>query len=237
MYFIMLIESLPNFTLTYAAHLFMGVLTLLAYFKLRRSYQDSGAETVGYFSKFFGMFTLFMTFMGAPMLVPETLSSIQLGAFYIFGHIFLGGALAYLSLVPLNIWKPEWKEYIFYLILAVWGLKTFLNFIYWTEPEIVGNIVLWNVGAPIGPFVGIVNGLIMLGLAGGFFAKMAWERSGNDRYKFGLLALGMLVITLGGPLHDNATGLNMYLIADILTVSGFIFVMSGLYIDWVVEKF
>jgi hypothetical protein len=46
----------------------------------------------------------------------------------------------------------------------------------------------------------------------------------------------MLVIAVGGPLHDNATSLMMYVAADILTVSGFIFVMSGLYIDWVYEK-
>lgn len=232
----MLIESLPNSTLTYAAHLFMGVLAALAYLKLKRSYSETGTETLSYFSKFFGMFTLFMLSMGAPMLVPEALSSVQLGAFYIFGQIFLGGALAFISLVPLHIWKPEWKKYGFWAILAAWAGKTWLNFLYWTEPEIVGNLVLWNVGAPIGPMIGVFNALILLVLAGGFFAKMAWERSGTDRYKFGLLALGMLVITLGGPLHDNATSLMMYVAADILTVSGFVFVMSGLYIDWIMEK-
>lgn len=232
----MLIESLPNSTVTYAAHLLMGVFTTLAYFKLRNSYRETGTETLDYFSKFFGMFSLFMVVMGAPMLVPEALSRVQLGAFYIFGQIFLGGALAYLSLVPLHIWKPNWKKYAFWSIYAVWAGKTWLNFIFWTKPEIAGNIVLWNVGAPIGPIIGIFNLVVLTVLAGGFFAKMAWERSGNDRYKFGLLALGMLVITIGGPLHDNATNLLMYTVADILTVSGFVFVMSGLYIDWVMEK-
>lgn len=232
----MLIDSLPNSTVTYSAHLFMGVLTTLAYFKLRRSYRETGTETLDYFSKFFGMFALFMGLMGAPMLVPESLSSVQLGAFYIFGQIFLGGALAYISLVPLDIWRPEWKKYGFWAIIVAWTGKTYLNFLYWTEPEIAGNIVLWNVGAPVGPIIGIFNVLVLTVLAGGFFAKMAYERSGNDRYKFSLLAIGMLVITFGGPLHDNATSLMMYTVADILTVSGFVFVMSGLYIDWIMEK-
>ncbi len=232
----MLVEALPNSTVTYLLHLVMGVMTTAAFFKLRRSYRDNGAETLHHFSRFFGMFSLFMYLQGLPFLVPQDLSSVQLGAFFIFGHIFLYASLAYLALVPLSIWRPEWKKFGFWGNVVAGAVVTFVNVLFWTKPTIEGGIVLFNVGAPVGPLIGIVDIVTMILLAGVFFAKMAYERSGTDRSKFLLLALGMLVITAGGPLHDNATNLMMYVVADILTISGFVFVMSGLYVDWIYEK-
>ena len=231
----MISETLPNFAWPYLSNLMMGVLAALAYWKLKRSYEDSGIESVGYFSKFFGYFSLFMFLMGGPMLVPVALSGVKLGAFYIFGHIFLYISLAHLVLVPVSIYEPGYRKPAFWAIGFGGAVVTLVNLVYWNEPSIELGLLLLNVGVPVGPLIGVLVGLSMLS-AGGFFAKMAWERSGNDRYKFALLALGMVVITVGGPLHDNATTLMMYVLADILTVSGFVFVMSGLYIDWVMDK-
>lgn len=231
----MFLEMLPNFAWAYLSNLFMGVVAALGYWKLRKSYEDSGVDTVGYFSKFFGYFSLFMFLMGAPMLIPVALSGVKLGAFYIFGHIFLYISLAYLVLVPINIYEPRYRKAGFWATGFAGALITFVNLVFWNEPSIESGLLSLNVGVPVGPLIGVVVGVSMLS-AGGFFAKLAWSRSGNDTYKFGLLALGMLVITLGGPLHDNATSLMMYLIADILTVSGLIYLMAGLFIDWVVEK-
>lgn len=232
----MLLESLPNSTWTYGAHLVMAALTTLAYFKLRKSYRDSGAETLNYFSKFFGMFSLFMYVQGMPFLIPQALSSVKLGAFFMFGHLFLFAALAYLALVPLHIWRPGLKKYGFWGNILAGGVVTLVNSLYWTKPTIEGGIVLFNVVPPVGPLIGVVDVVTMILLAGALFVRLAWERSGAERSKFLLLALGMLVITVGGPLHDNATSLMMYSVADVMTLFGIGFIMSGLYIDWVYEK-
>ncbi|MFB6180544.1 MAG: hypothetical protein ABEJ93_01575 [Candidatus Nanohalobium sp.] len=211
-------------------------MALAAYFKLRSSFREKGVDTLKYFSKVFGMFALFMLIQGMPFFVPYELSSVQLGSFFIFGHIFLYGSYAFLVQVPLSIYRPEWKKYGFWLSVVAGALVSFVNLLYWTEPTIEQAIVLFNVGAPVGPLIGVFSIAAMAVTAGGFFAKMAWQRSGRERAKFALLSLGMLILTAGGPLHDNATSIAMYIAADVLTVTGFTAIMSGLYIEWVAEK-
>jgi hypothetical protein len=224
-------EALPNATFTYGAHLFMGLLTLIAFFKLKQSYREQGTETLDYFAKFFGMFSMFMLIQGMPMLVPESLNPAQLGSFFIFGHIFLYASFAYLVMVPLHIYKPSLKKYGFWGSILGGAIITFVNTIYWTMPEISGNIVLWHVGFPVGPMIGILDIITMVLIAAVFFARLAWKNSGSTRTKFALLALGLVVITAGGPLHDNATSLQMYIIADILTLVGLLILFSGIYAD------
>lgn len=235
LFFVMIVEGLPNSTWTYLAQFFMGFVSLLAYWKLRSSFRESGVETLGYFSRFFGLFALFMFVMGAPFLVPEVLSGVQLGAFYIFGHLFLYGSLAFLVLVPLQIYRPGLKVYGFWLTLLGGGVVSFVNVLFWNRPVVEKGVVLNNVGFPVGPLIGVLVALTMLS-AGVFFVKQAWSRSGLDRWKFLFLALGMVLITVGGPLHDNAVSVWGYVVADVLTVAGLLFTLSGVYVEWVFEK-
>lgn len=226
-----MLESLPNFTITYATHLIMGVLAMAAYFKIKRSYKESGTVTLDYFSKFFGSFSMFMFIQGLPALIPKSLTSTQLGSFYIFGHIFLYASFMFLVLVPLHIYRPDFKKYGFWGAALGGAIVTFVNILNWTMPEIQNNIVLFNVGVPVGPMIGILDIITMVLIGAVFFGYTAWNREGRERVKFALLSISLIVITIGGPLHDNATSLAMYAAADVITLTGLILMFMGIYIE------
>jgi len=232
----MLSEVFPNFSVSYLASFFVMLVSFAGYLKLRFTLRSSDNETLRHFKNFFGWFGVFQLFMAWPMFVPVVLSSVKLGAFYIFSHVFLYVSVAYLSLVPISIYRPEWKEKVFWLNIVAGGVISFVNIVYWTLPEIESNLLLYNVGAPVGPMIGVLVGLNMAVLAGGFFAKMAWDRSGEDRMKFVLLALGMFTMTVGGPLHDNASTFLMYVVADVLISVSILLILSGLYVSWVYSR-
>ncbi|MDY6778439.1 MAG: hypothetical protein SVU32_07250, partial [Candidatus Nanohaloarchaea archaeon] len=141
----------------------------------------------------------------------------QLGAFYIFGHVFLYLSIAYYSRIPTHIWRPDWEIPVFGINLLAGAGITLINIVKWNQPVIKHGVIIWNVPMPVGPLIGllVVANFIFGGLI--FFSKLALDRSGVERYKLLLIALGLTLMSIAGPIHDNTTSLKMLAAADVLT--------------------
>lgn len=218
-----------SFTWSYASWIGLGILAWLCFAKLWLSYRESGVTTVKYFGIFFAHMGLFFVIMGLPAAIPGSLTPEQLGAFYIFGHIFLYSGFAYYSRIPLYIWKPEWEMKGFALNLVAGAVITYVNLIYWNTPELADPITILHVQDPVGPMIGILA--IANWIIGGtlLFGKMALNETGTERIKLFLLAAGLLMISIAGPLHDLTTSFQMLVAADVFTFLGILLLMAGIY--------
>lgn len=218
------------FSYGYASWILMGLICWACFAQLWRSYREQEVRTLEYFAKFFAHLGLFFVIMGAPALFHGiSFSPEQLGAFYIFGHLFLYSSFAYYSRIPMYIWKPDWEMKVFGLNLVAGAIVTAVNIVYWNLPEISSGVTLLNVQDPVGPMIGVLA--ILNWVVGGtyLFGKMALSRSGAERKKLIFLSLGLLMISIAGPIHDVSTSVPMILAADILTLLSVALLMLGIY--------
>lgn len=216
-------------SISYLSWIAMGVLTWACFGRLWRTYRKKNVRSVLYLAKAFAHFGTFFLIMGLPGILPLSLSGTQLGAFYIFGHVFLYISLAYTSRIAFYIWKPEWELYAFAVNLLAGAAITLVNILTWNTPEIVNGIVRLNVNDPVGPLIGIIVLLNWIGLGTLFYGYLAMQQHGIERTKLLLLAAGFLLLTVAGPLHDNTTSINMLIAADVFTFLGVLLLMGGVY--------
>ncbi|MDY6770751.1 MAG: hypothetical protein SV186_02200 [Candidatus Nanohaloarchaea archaeon] len=217
-------------TLSGISQLAMGIISWISFLKVWASYRESGTPTLKYFAFFFAYFGTFQLTM-ALSLLPRSFTGAQLGAFYIFGHVFLYLSIAYYSRIPTYIWKPEWELKVFAVNLVLGGAITLVNILKWNMPEITGDIVVYHVPQIVGGMIGLlvaVNWII-----GGtiFFGILAARRKGTERLKLSLIAVGMLLLSLAGPLHDLTRSVTMLAVADIVTTLGVVTLMAGIYVQ------
>lgn len=218
------------FSYSYASAIAMAIICWACFAQLWRSYRKEEVRTLRYFAYFFAHLGVFFGIMGMPAIFHGvTFSPEQLGAFYIFGHIFLYSSFAYYSRIPMYIWKPSWEMKVFGLNLVAGAIVTAVNIYYWNLPEIASGITLYNVQEPVGPMIGVLA--ILNWVVGGtyLFGKMALDRSGVERKKLVFLSMGLLLIALAGPIHDVSTSISMVLAADVLTLLGVATLMIGIY--------
>ncbi|MDY6770748.1 MAG: hypothetical protein SV186_02185 [Candidatus Nanohaloarchaea archaeon] len=215
--------------LTGISQVFMGVIAWLSFARLWYSYREKQTPTLKYFAFFFAYFGTFQLTM-ALSLLPRSFTGAQLGAFYIFGHVFLYLSIAYYSRIPTYIWKPEWELKVFALNLLAGAAITVLNVMQWNKPEQVGSIIVWHVPKMIGLTIGVLDAVNWI--IGGtiFFGILAWKETGRERVKLALLSVGMLLLTVSGPIHDLTTSVKMLALADLFTTLGVVTLMAGIYI-------
>ncbi len=236
-----MIQILPNYSLTYLLHIFLALVSFACYYRVKKGYEKKGIKSLFYFQRFFLIFSGFMLMNGLPMLVMTELDPVQQGAFYIMARPFLYVSLAYFIQVPFSISFPKYKKYAVGFNLVYGAVAWFTNFHFWTLNSIEASsvpvgfieevlITRMDVVGPIGPMIGIIVILnwIVFGLI--YFGYQAFKAEGTTRLKFGLMAIALGIMTVGGPMHDNATTAMEFLIADGLILLGLIVLFAGIYV-------
>lgn len=216
--------------LSYLSWIFMGLIIWVCALRSWHSYLEEDVQTLRDLSVFFFHFGLFFVIMGLPGLLSLDFSADQLGAFYIFGHIFLYSSIAYYSRIPARILKPEWANSVFASNLILGAAITIVNFAYWPQPEVhSAGVTVLNVTGPIGPLIGIIAALNWIIGGTAFFSWRASKKQGKDRIKFLLVAVSFVFLSIAGPIHDNTTSIRMLIVGDVATFLGVLLMMAGVF--------
>lgn len=216
--------------LSYLSWILIGLIVWACFYRSWKSYQSEDIETLRDFSLFFFHLGLFFVVMGLPGILSIEMSADQLGAFYIFGHIFLYASFAYYSRIPVRILKPEWTTRVFAANLILGAAVTILNFKLWPQPEVhASGVTALHVMAPIGPLIGVLAGLNWILGGTAFFSWRATKKKGKDRLKLLMVAASLVLLSIAGPLHDNTTSIQMLVIADVATLLGVLLMMAGVF--------
>lgn len=183
-------------------------------------------DTVFYMRKYFLYFAIFNAFMALPCLLvylQPALFPSAMGWGYTIGNIFLLISLSYLSRMEFRM-RPSWAKYeraVMYAWIGVNVLLTVLNIMFVAlnnQPTFsnVTGITQFHIPAFINPILGVVS--LSAYLPGIVMFTSAAIREQHDRVRSILLASGMLLIMIFGPLHAAAATWQVFLAADILNV-------------------
>ncbi|MDO8663765.1 MAG: hypothetical protein Q7K28_02940 [Candidatus Wildermuthbacteria bacterium] len=187
------------------------------------------------FGLFFFLFFLFVLIMAIPhllLLLPHLEHKIfrqgmHLG--YLIGHIFLYLSLVVFIRLPLNWVAPRFKNIGSAFFLLLGGVTTILNFLLPSLPEYNHStgITLFNVNPLVGKLVALNVVLAWVPTGIYFIVKGMRGLEKNLRRRCMLLGIGLLVATIGGPLHDISREAVMFLIADIVVLAGIVILAVG----------
>ncbi|MDP3982038.1 MAG: hypothetical protein Q8P70_00580 [bacterium] len=157
----------------------------------------------------------------------------QMNLAYILGHIFLYLSLAVFVRVPLSMTHPKYMMpgMVFFLILG--AVTTIINFILPNAPEFhhASGLTLLGVDPLVGKLVAINVALAWVP-AGAYFIWSGITALNTFVKRRGLLlGSGLLVATIGGPLHDIVASAPMFLTADLVTILGNLMVAAGIFMS------
>ncbi|MDO8424557.1 MAG: hypothetical protein Q7S70_01295 [bacterium] len=222
-----------HFPLTAINLISMGFVSFWISFRLFSSTRKDFQLRI--FASFFFLFFLFMISMiiaHIPLFFyhkDHEIFSRDMHWGYLIGHIFLYLSLAVFIRLPLHWVAPRLKNAgsVFFLLLG--GVTTVLNVLKPSLPEYSHStgITFFNVDPLVGKLVAL-NVLLVWVPAGIYFiVKGVRSQERNVRWRALLLGIGLLVATLGGPLHDISREPIVFLIADIVVLAGIIILASG----------
>lgn len=228
--------------LTGLTHLVDGIISILLGIKLWRDLKiKTEKESIvarKYFVYFFSLLGIFQLMLALPHLSlysnPSSFPMLMTSAF-IIGHVFLYLALAFMLLVPFELYFLNKKiKYAVFSVIALFGtFITYTNIIKPNTPvfDTKTGITLLNTDPAVGQLI-----LIIVLLGWGVSATMfiyngikLRRGSNNAIVRDLLIASGLIVLIMGGPLHDIAKKPVHYLIADLLLLVGFILMASGVF--------
>jgi len=193
------------------------------YYRLSKSkYNNNFFNYFKHFTLFFGAFYLLFS---VPILIFTSNSSV-IGWGYLIGHVFSYVAFGYLARIWLLISKPSFNSSgIFKIYLSIGALVTALNAFYFNNPVVKDGIVDWDQNTIVGVII------ILFGLTAFLPSAILFIRESilqpKNRKRYALIGLAFLLIIISGPLHDVATSVNILLIADLITTSGFLLMFWG----------
>lgn len=186
------------------------------------------------FGRFFAVFGVFFLLMW----LPNVLLSTNPAAFpeamawgYVVGHIFLyiaflTAALMLCAIVPRLAGKERWVVVIGSIFMVYQTVINAITMIWGRQPSYnyEQSLVQYNAAPIVGAGIGVIA-LITIFPAGILFIMNA-VRNPAQRLRSGLMGSGFLAMTIGGPMHDVATGWQMYAVADVVTIIGML--LTGL---------
>jgi len=111
-----------------------------------------------------------------------------------------------------------------YLVLGL--AATVLNVYLFNLPVVnESGVTLWNAQPPVA--MAIVLILISALLPAAVVFIKAAIKQPKERKRFMLIGVSLIVIIIGGPLHDIATTASVYLVADIVSIIGYMLMLWG----------
>lgn len=201
-------------TFSNAGALLMSFVAFLSYWKLRSTYLENHIPTIKHLKNFFGLFAIFELMIGLRIFIEPILGGSTV-YWYIFGHLFLFVGLGHFSRIFSHIMKPSLEKPLYYGNIGV---------------GVVFVAIMLYAGEPITALIGLPSVINWVGLGTATFLYIGWRREETvERLKLGLLGLGFLLIALAGPLHNAVKTGPARFAVNLLTVSGTIIAMTGVY--------
>lgn len=235
--------------LTGLVHLTTSVMIYACYLKLNGLYKnmqmkDEALRNLLFFILYIDIFQFLMAIGHIPVLFNYTdLFYYTFNFGYIVGHAFLYLAEAYIILVPMYLYFPhdDYKKFgiaYFRLLIAFGFIITVVNIIYPTNPvfDEKSGVTIFNVPPIVAGLIPVIT-LISVGFSGILFLTKSAKLQGKARVKAAILGVGMILIVIGGPLHELAKNIFEYFLADLLVVAAFFVVMFGIYFEQISSKF
>ena len=176
-----------------------------------------------YFLMFFLSFSLFFIFFVTPFFLYHgnvALFNKDMNLYYAIAHIFLYIGFSFLVVLVVDtfgIWK-KYKWVIFTLGLVFGTIISIVNFTHQGNArlDLLQKIVVFNPPKVIGVLIGIFS-ILSLGLSGFIFLRYGLKLSGFARKRSLIIALGILLLMIAGPMNDNVSTASLALVAFILS--------------------
>lgn len=232
------LQKIFVFPLTGLVHTIDGIICVLIAMKLWRDIATKQSTNIAktYFVYFFstvGIFQLIMGISHVILYINAAMFSEVMNWGYIIGHVFLYLSLAFSLMVPLELSFPGKKiKYYAWSAISLFGLViTYLNIIKPNHPvyESSTGITFFNADPAVGGLIPIIV-LLSWGVAVVMFIINA-VKSRHNRIAMTrsiIITIGFIIVTVGGPIHDVAQTSVQFLVADILTLLGFLTLASGI---------
>ncbi|MEM3499847.1 MAG: hypothetical protein QXI17_04270 [Candidatus Bilamarchaeaceae archaeon] len=158
---------------------------------------------------------------------------------WLIAHIFLIVAMSNLVILPIRIKFPTKEELvrkigISYLVIG--GLILLLNLPrveLFKTPE---NIINWRVPPMSVAVIVFCASTVSIFSAYVFIAESLKIENKLMKLRSILLALGILVFFIGGPMHNAVTNVRMAILAASLSVLGVFLILAGIYIPKIFEQ-
>lgn len=204
---------------------FIDCLVLLFFFYRIRKSTTKDNSFFYYFNRFTLFFGLFYLLLSVPLLLfPHNSSLIGWG--YLIGHAFAYISFGYLSRVTWLIAKPSFDSSIlFKAYLALGAALTALNLYLFNSPFVQNGIADWDQNPLVATLIIILGLTVFLPAAVLFIRESIRQPKNRKRYMF--IGISFLLIILSGLLHDIATTASVYLVADIVSIFGYMLMLWG----------
>jgi hypothetical protein len=215
----------------------------MCYLKLNKTYKDMQIkdEALKYLLWFILYVDIFQILVGIghlPILFGMTdIFYYTFNFGYIVGHIFLYMAEAYIVLVPMYLYfsKSDFEKYgvNYSRFLLIFGaIITIINVMMPTNPvfDEKTGVTIFNVPSLVANLIPIIT-IISVGFSGILFLAKSVKLQGSAKVKAIILGVGMIMIVIGGPMHETAKNIFEYFLADFLIVVAFFIVMLGIYYE------
>lgn len=229
--------------LTGIVHLVTSAMIYACYLKLNSTYRnmqtkDEALKNLLCFVLYMDIFQLLMALGHFPLLFNDLdLFYYTFNFGYIIGHAFLYLAEAYIILVPMYLYfsQGDFKKYgvIYFRLLLLFGMFiTIINFAYPLHPifDERSGITIFNVPPYVSGLIPVIT-LISVGFSGILFLAKSTKLQSKARVKAVILGISMILIVVGGPLHELAKNIFEYFLADLLVVLAFFVMTVAIYYE------
>lgn len=229
--------------LTGIVHIVNSAMIYVCYLKLNKTYKnmqtkDEALKNLLWFILYVDIFQFLVGIGHLPILFGMTdIFYYTFNFGYIVGHVFLYMAEAYIVLVPMYLYfsKDDYEKYgLNYsrLLLAFGAVITIINIMMPTNPvfDEKTGVTLFNVPPLVANLIPVIT-IISVGFSGILFLAKSAKLQGSSKIKAIILGIGMIVIVIGGPMHETAKNIFEYFLADFLVVVAFFIVMLGIYYE------
>lgn len=209
-----------------------GSISLWIAYRLRKKFFEHYSGEIRDFQWFFfyfGLFLLTLASSGFAAYSDPAFYSSAATLTHRIGHIFFFFSAVFFIRIPLSWYNPKLKNAGSLIFLFLGAVTTLLNL---SRP---GSSELHTSGINIRHLDPLVSqliisvGLTWLPIAGYFLYRGFKSHEHVVRMRAIFLGLGLIVITLGGPTHGIAQDAFIFLIADILILSGIVIIASSIF--------
>lgn len=219
-----------------------GITSLLFFLggiRLYFSWRKSRTPLLKFFTIFllaFGFQQLFFS-LGTGIL---SLSMSVNGWLWGIAHVFMFIGISYFIRFPLSVRLRRFEKVIF-RIAAVYSVIGAVA-LFWHVPKLEGHLMengvyIFVVPAAAGAVIGIFTTICLLLSFGIFVAEGIKLQQGNLKARALLLALGILVFLVGGPMHNFVKTPLLTFAADFSIIFGAALMVLGVYINQILATF